>query len=229
MVKIVFILLVNLIVVAWTKTANAAYPCPDGPGADERQVGVAPTIGGIAGVRLCEKTGVTPQGNGESQPNQPLFPRSIPKIDTYIAVALHPEANEPWAIWNNPYSEKDAKERVLAACNKAMGGNCVIVGSGKNSSVALGYLGNILTEAALGETPEQAAKNVLTKCSDKGNKCKALIVFTTRPNLDLSTDSSSTYYPTSTNVRLVNTIRQLPEQRMACQWLHGLAVERKCF
>lgn len=230
MLKILVILLANLIVVACSKAANAAYPCPNGAGVGERQVGVSQSGGGVTGVPMCEKAGGTSQRNGQSPPKNPQLPtRRFPTIDTYIAVALHPDANEPWAIWNNPYSEKDAKERALAACNKAMGGNCVIAGSGKNSSVAIGYLGNILTEAAWGETPEKAAKNVLKKCSDKGNQCKALVVFSTPPNLDLSTDTSSTYYPTSTSVKLISTIRKLPELRVGCQWLHGLSIERKCF
>lgn len=179
----------------------ANYICPNGatrPG--ERQVGMTQSGPGMAAAPVC----VMDQTQGDSETGEDQPPArmgSLEKIDTYIAVALHPEANEPWAIWNNPYSEDNAKERVLAACSAAMGEGCELVAAGRNSAVALGYVGVQLAEAAWGETPSEASKNVLAKCREHGLRCKVEVVFSTRQDFDLSTDMSTTYYPTSETVK----------------------------
>ena len=53
-------------------------------------------------------------------------------VDSYSALAWHPDANDYWAIWDSNTSEAFAKERALDYCNKAMKKGCTVAVSGKN-------------------------------------------------------------------------------------------------
>ncbi|ULA63602.1 MAG: hypothetical protein LZF86_110301 [Nitrospira sp.] len=87
------------------------------------------------------------------------------KIDSFIAVAWHPHANEVWVVRRNPISLKDAEARVLTACNKAMGGNCSIAASGGGISVVVLYIDDILTDV----TWDESYTNALRKAKEKNN------------------------------------------------------------
>lgn len=137
----------------------------------------------------------------------PRFPGSLRMVDTYFAVAFHPGANDPWAIWKNQKSLQNAEERVLGACNSLMGSGCVLVGSGKNSYVLLGYQKSEsaeprLVEVGIGESQKAAEKNLVEKCEAKGLKCAPLPFFGTMPESDAGGfDFSMTYYPSEDTVR----------------------------
>ena len=181
------------------ESANAAFPCTWAPG--EVQVGED------NGVPLCEQRGPTQPVSGGPVADAPRFPGSLRMVDTYFAVAFHPGANDPWAIWKNQKSLQNAEERVLGACNSLMGSGCVLVGSGKNSYVLLGYQKSEsaepqLVEVGIGESQKAAEKNLVEKCKAKGLKCAPLPFFGTIPEADSGGfDFSMTYYPTEDTVR----------------------------
>jgi hypothetical protein len=128
---------------------------------------------------------------------------------THVAVVLHPDSDDPWAIWNTPY--EDAKDRALAACEAAMQDKkCVLAAAGVNSTVVVGYLNNHLVDAAWGETLKRARENLRQKC----DKCLVGAVFTAKPDINLGgVDlSTMTYFPTKQTVRLKsqNLLQPIP-------------------
>lgn len=134
--------------------------------------------------------------NKDPDPNAPAV---LPTVDTYIAVVLHPDADEPWAIWNT--QDKDVGKRVLDACKEAMGDKkCKVTAQGKNTAVAIGYVNNHLTETATGETPWIARKNLKEKCSN----CVMGVVFAAHPVIrtDFVDADIKGYLPSKEAVRL---------------------------
>ncbi|RDV02959.1 DUF4189 domain-containing protein [Sphingorhabdus pulchriflava] len=185
--------------IVFPESANAAFPCTWAPG--EVQVGED------NGVPLCEQRGPTQPTSGGAAADAPRFPSPLRLVDTYFAVAFHPGANDPWAIWKNQISLQNAEERVLAACNAVMGIGCKIVGSGANSFVVLGYqmdqsAGPQLVELGVGTSLKKARQNLKEKCKSRGYKCNPLDFFGTTPESDnTGIDFSTTYYPTEATVR----------------------------
>ena len=146
----------------------------------------------------------------------PNAPAVLPTVDTYIAVALHPDADDPWAIWNT--QDENVSKRVLEACKEAMRDKkCKIVGKGKNTAVAIGYVNNHLADTATGETPWIARKNLKEKCSN----CVMGAIFASHPVIqtDFIDVDIKGYLPTKETVRLKSqnaltvTEMTLPEEK----------------
>lgn len=132
----------------------------------------------------------------------PNAPAVLPKVDTYIAVVLHPEADDPWAIWNT--QDKNVGKRVLEYCEQAMGDKkCKIVAEGKNTAVAIGYKNNHLVDTATGKDPYAAKENLKKKC---GSDCLVGAVFAAHPVIqtDWVDVDIKGYLPTKEAVRLKN-------------------------
>lgn len=181
------------------QSANAAHPCTGASG--EVQVGED------NGVPLCEQHGTGAPGASDSPADKPRFPGKLRMVDTFYAVAFHAAANDPWAIWKNQISLKNAQERVLAACNTVMGRGCRLVGSGANSFGVLGYRmdqpgGPQLVQLGVGRNLKEARQNLKNKCRAKGYECSPLDFFGTIPERDnAGVDFSITYFPTKQTVK----------------------------
>lgn len=179
--------------------------------------GFYPNAGGCAPIPTGPATNnqdlVDQLRNRGPDPNAPAV---LPTVDTYIAVALHPDADEPWAIWNT--QDENVSKRVLEACKEAMKDKkCKIVGKGKNTAVAIGYVNNHIADTATGETPWIARKNLKEKCSN----CVMGAVFAAHPVIqtDWVDVDIKGYLPTKETVRLKSqnalnvTEMALPEEK----------------
>lgn len=141
------------------------YPCPNGPGPGERQVG---TVGGgnsgVAPVAICERTG---------EPSQPYAPSPAPQlywVENFVAVAWHPNASDAWAV-SRARSDEEARREALALCEAAMKNGCTIATSGSNGSVALARSSDGLLLFGWGATPKKAKQYVLASCLKEGSRC----------------------------------------------------------
>jgi hypothetical protein len=67
--------------------AHAAYVCPNGPGAGERQVGTTGGSGGSASVRVCESTGGS-SGSTPTAPQQPTVDPETARMEAQISRSL---------------------------------------------------------------------------------------------------------------------------------------------
>lgn len=176
----------------FTNVAWAEGNCP---------AGMYPNAGGCAPIPPGPATNnqdlVDKLRNTGPNPNAPAV---LPTVDTYIAVALHPEADDPWAIWNT--QDQNVSTRVLNACEEVMKDKrCTIVGEGKNIAVAIGYKSNHLMDAASGKDPWAAKENLKKKC---GSDCLVGAVFAAHPVIrtDWADADIKGYLPTKETVRL---------------------------
>lgn len=206
-------LCISLVFVATSEnSAYSAFPCTWAPGEVQ--------VGDDKGVPLCEQHGPSEynQGGDSTGAEAPRFPGQLRLVDTYIAVAMHKAANDPWAIWGNPTSLQNAEERALEACNSVMRGECYIAASGANIFVSLGYArleGALqLIAAGSGATLDQAIEDALRKCESKGFDCISSkeVSFGTAQvrdpgGMDLTT---MTYYPTEATVKRRQPIQLSP-------------------
>jgi hypothetical protein len=140
------------------------YPCGNGPGPGERQVGVTGGSNGVAAIPICAPTGQAPAGGASGATTH--YP-----VTNFIAVAGHPGLNDVWATWGQ-YQRKAAETVVLDACEKTMGGGCQILRSGFNTTVAVGLdgAGKIVTE--LGNSRKAARNALAATCKAKSISCK---------------------------------------------------------
>lgn len=126
-------------------------------------------------------------------------------VDTYSAVAWHPNANDYWAIWDNKDSEGNAKERVLKACNQTMGGGCAIAASGKNLTVCIATVDGVVTEMAWDEDDAIALMGVMKKCETKwGDRCEPFVRIKPSKVYSVKWDTSIDYLPNAKQVHLLD-------------------------
>lgn len=146
------------------------YPCGNGPGPGERQVGTTGGSHGVAAIPICEATGPAPGGSGPTK-----APTHYP-VTNFIAVAIHPDLNDVWATWGQ-YQRRAAETVVLDACAKTMGGGCRIARSGYNITIAVGLdgAGKTITEA--GSSRKEARNALNAMCKPKGLSCKVTQYF----------------------------------------------------
>lgn len=187
----IFILLLPLTNATW-----AEGNCPAGfyPNAG----GCAPIPGGPAtnNQDLIEKM----KRDGVPHPGRKVYRM----IDSFIAAAWHPHANETWIVHRNTTSIKDAEARVLSACNKAMGGNCSIAASGKNVSIVVLYKDKVLTDITLDESYTNALRKAKERnnCSNEewNTKCKPRTFSTQKvidpKEYDFEGDTTESVFPT---------------------------------
>ncbi|MBK8185041.1 MAG: DUF4189 domain-containing protein [Candidatus Competibacteraceae bacterium] len=97
----------------------------------------------------------------------------VREVDSYSALAWHPDANDYWAIWDSNTSEAFAKERALEYCNKAMKKGCTVAVSGKNMAMGIAMVDGMITEIAWDVDADIALIAVMKKCEAKwgANRC----------------------------------------------------------
>jgi hypothetical protein len=127
-------MLAVLLMALVSESASAqSYPCPNGAGPGERQVGTAGGgNSGLAPFPVCESA-------DESQPSG----RSVLQfywVDNFVAVAWHLKASDVWAV-SRARSAEEGEKGALALCEVAMkDGGCTIanvVAMGRSPSPAL--------------------------------------------------------------------------------------------
>jgi len=146
-----------LVLFALPEPAAAAYPCPNGPGLGEVQVGVSGGSNGVAAVAMCDSAG---GGVGGSSGG------SGGVYHTYGSVALHPDAEDVWMSgnWNGPGS---AEREALAACNRDMNGGCSSIGEWNNSSMSIMRSSQGIVFNGWNGQGGAARKRVLDDCSSQ--------------------------------------------------------------
>jgi hypothetical protein len=158
-----------------TPSADAqTYPCGNGPGPGERQVGTIGGSHGVAQTPICEATGQQQSYSGPATPARPSEPE-IP-IKNFLAVATHPKHADVWATWGQ-YRLESAEAVVLDACEKTMGSGCTILKSGHDMSVAIGRDKQAQLRAADGTSGKQAKSALSALCKTQVLSCKTLHVF----------------------------------------------------
>ncbi|MGL6351109.1 MAG: hypothetical protein ACRC2U_14955 [Aeromonas sp.] len=108
----------------------AMFPCPNGPGPGERDLGPQP---GMQGMRMCGYS-------GEAQPaEEPEYrippPKPVRWINASSAIVEHPEASYLWVVSHVRDSEgglEMARYGALRACKEAMGDGCSVLIDGTN-------------------------------------------------------------------------------------------------
>ncbi len=106
------------------QTAQAqAFPCPNGPGPGEVQVGVTGGSHGVAAIALCAT--VSNPDSSDSSRTSHSQPSRLPEFkESYMVVAWHKDSSAVWATAGHSQSN-DAKKASLDVCNQAMGDkNC---------------------------------------------------------------------------------------------------------
>ncbi len=140
------------------------YPCGNGPGPGERQVGTMGGSHGVASIPICEATGQVGQGSDKR-------PVKFYPITNFMVVASHPDQSDVWATWGQ-HNRGAAELVVLDACEKTMGGGCRILHSGYNMAVAIGRDAKGQLRTAQAATPKQAENELTAKCEAEGLTCK---------------------------------------------------------
>lgn len=113
--------------------AAAAYPCPNGPGPGEVQVGIADGGHGIANMPMCNRVGGQ-GGDAGGVSGGGMAGGGVYYV--YGAIAWHPDVGDVWMV-GNQYAPHRAEREAMAACNQAMGGGCSSIGEWHNSSMAI--------------------------------------------------------------------------------------------
>lgn len=121
---------------AVAQPAHAAYPCPNGPGPGEIQVGMADGGHGIATLPMCNRVGGADDAPGDlgAPGGAVMVPRGAPY--TYGSIAWHADAGDVWMVGNSG-AASTAEREALAACNRAMGGGCTAIGTWHNSAMKI--------------------------------------------------------------------------------------------
>lgn len=167
-------LAVLLMALASGSASAQSYPCPNGAGPGERQVGVAG--GGNSGVAqfpVCERLDV-------SQPSGPPALQFY-WVDNFVAVAWHLKASDVWAV-SRARSAEEGEKGALALCEAVMkDGGCTIANVVANGSVAIARAADGSLRSAWGETPGKAKKDVLAWCLEQGTRCVYEKAFTGKP------------------------------------------------
>ena len=148
------------------------FPCPNGPGPGEYQVGVTGGSHGVAAVPIC--------ASSESAEPEVDIPPPPPMasvwVNSHIAVAWHAHSPEVWATWGQRDSAK-AEAIVLEACNATMGGGCGIAQSGYNGTIAIARDNEGKLRSTWGEDEKDAKANMKTYCDEQKITCKVFNIF----------------------------------------------------
>jgi Domain of unknown function (DUF4189) len=187
--------------------AQATYPCPfGGPSPGHRVVGQTPAGNGVGSVLLCVPGG-TAEAPPPQQPQGP--PPSYSRSSRYGAVAIHPNANDVWAI-TDAISDEMARKRVLEYCSELMGPGCEISTSVQNASIAVARTNSGTLIIEWGETPKKASQKIIAGCVAAGLRCKLVNSFSTTAGFKFdgvgAVDLSKLYQPNLVNIEDINNI-----------------------
>lgn len=107
-------------------SAQAQYPCGNGPGPGEVVVGQTPGGAGHAPILLCQYVGGDEgmDGGSKSTSQTPKKP-GTPMQPSYMAAAQHVDTGSLWVSVGHRTLDS-AQQRVLKACNAATRGGCYV-------------------------------------------------------------------------------------------------------
>jgi Domain of unknown function (DUF4189) len=117
--------------------------------------------------------------NGVPQACEPISSSSY-TVDSYVAVAWHPDATDVWAAWNARY-QKTAEDRSMENCMAAMGSGCLSAGSGRNASIAILRSASGMVNMGWGANVKDAKRQAFINCNSRQEKCGYLNSFTAKP------------------------------------------------
>jgi Domain of unknown function (DUF4189) len=135
-----FTFLVFLFAVMPTPAQAQVFPCPNGPGPNERIVG----YDNVSRVQLCTSDGTAP----------------VPVLNDYATIAWHHDYDQVW-FGGGFKNRGESPQQVLNMCNQATGGGCTMIPDFGNSYTAIvrtnlgslyqgwGLSGNAAKDAAL--------------------------------------------------------------------------------
>lgn len=134
--------------------------------------------------------------------------------DRFVAVAMHTDAGDVWATWNQR-SDEAAKKAALDACNGVMRGGCTIAQSGFNSSVAVARRHDRGIAVSWGATPEVARTEAMQSCGKMSPKCELIHMFTAAPS---SEGRPRDYFPDNRVPRNHYAFLAWPKEPVTNQW-----------
>jgi Domain of unknown function (DUF4189) len=154
--------------------AQAAYPCPTGPGPGERAVGMmgAGIYGmGDAGVMHCvqDYNGQSNQSPPPPSPPERVLRKSSP-VDAAYAITWHKNASEAWTV-SNTATVEEAEKLALKNCDSVMGGGCVIALSGTNTFGSIARTANGIFISGRGGSPNAAQADAQNNCAKYSDGC----------------------------------------------------------
>lgn len=157
----------------WVSPAAAQYAC-SGNSPGQRMVGMSPGGNGVASVPLCvDDPSSAPQAAYSGPP--------VVWMDSYMAVAWHPDAADGW-IASGFGSFDAAGAAALDACRQAMGDGCAVGTGVRDGSLALARDEGGALWGDIGENVRAAKKAALKSCrKGGGTHCKVIRTATASP------------------------------------------------
>ncbi|WP_386824997.1 DUF4189 domain-containing protein [Lysobacter brunescens] len=117
-----FVVASFLFLYAGTALAQA-YPCPQGPGAGQQQVGTAGGSNGVASVPMCVDTGAGSAGYSASQSG----PAPIHAAHWVLAIGTRSDGRAAYMLAADAVFAEDAEARVFRRCEAAAIRDCRVV------------------------------------------------------------------------------------------------------
>ena len=119
-----------------------------------------------------------------SSPQQPAVARPQALVNVAAAVAVHPNANDFWAVWDVREEQggyDGAKQIVLNSCAKVMGEGCFVAAGAENASIGVARDVRGFLWAKYGETKEAARRDVMAECQKSTGDCSHVRTITATP------------------------------------------------
>ena len=181
----------------WTTTSDAAYPCPNGPGPGENQVGTMGGSGGIAVIPMCDSDGSADDGGGSNDDGGGYgraYPESTaPRVkghaenvwgalvwDPKMLIANYKESKNI-GIAMGQKTKQAAIDYAMSECENDGGKHCQVQATISGSCLAIaGAKGQLVWDTQKHtdgdnafDTSDLAGKKTLAKCNEKGyQKCE---------------------------------------------------------
>jgi hypothetical protein len=175
----------------WPTAASAAYPCPNGPGPGENQVGTMGGSNGIGVTPLCDSDGSATddggfdddsgRGGAYSAPSTPRMKGHAINVwgalvwDPKLLIANYKESKNI-GIAMGQKTKQDAIDYAISECENDGGKHCQVQATISGSCLALaGGKGQIVWATQKHtdgdnafDTSAAAEKKALAKCNEKG-------------------------------------------------------------
>lgn len=160
--------------------ANAqSFPCPNGPGPGEVQIGVMGGSGGVGATPLCASNG---QEDYEDEPDRGKYRPPVRLPDIMMSAVRHADTPDVW-VSTGFSSEALAEADALGACRALMGEGCQVRATWTNRSfIAVARDATGFPFVAGGANYESQAKQAaLEECRKDSYDCKIERVFSNSP------------------------------------------------
>lgn len=150
--------------------AHAQWPCPNGPGPGEVQMGVMGGSHGVAATPLCASNGAVSSDDFGDDGGSGGYTPPLP--DIYMVVAVHHDTSAWWASAGYP-TEDAARRAAMDGCKRMMGEGCSVLWKGRNDFVIAAVLdaaGMLFLEA--GDFTEDAPGKAMAACKEVSSGCR---------------------------------------------------------